>query len=34
MDSNGILFQFSSFGESHGEGIGGIMKWYAIWHNY
>ena len=26
MDSNGILFQFSSFGESHGEGIGGIVS--------
>lgn len=26
MDSSGILFQFSSFGESHGEGIGGIVS--------
>lgn len=26
MDSSGILFQFSSFGESHGEGIGGVVS--------
>lgn len=26
MESSGILLQFSSFGESHGDGIGGILS--------
>ena len=26
MDTNGILLQFSSFGESHGQGIGGVLS--------
>ena len=26
MDTNGILLQFSSFGESHGQGMGGVLS--------
>lgn len=26
MESNGILFQYSTFGESHGSGIGGVVS--------